>query len=175
MANSDADKNIEGKIKELPPEKRVKRKKLILIGGILIILLFGFTGAIFFIPDAISLKLLNKKDKRVSGVEKEESKKIGYLYGFDPIIVNLADTEIPRYLKIRIELEGYSPKPEEEIDKRIPQIKDAIITVLSSKTFKEIYDREGKKRLKEELLQRVEQLLGEHRIKKIYFTEFVIQ
>lgn len=175
MENSVTEKNIESETKGFSIEKRAKKRKLILGGGILFILLLGL-GVIFLIPDAIPIKLpFNRKEKLISKVKMEESKKIGYLYGFDPIIVNLADTEIPRYLKIRIELEGYSPKPDEEIDKRMSQLKDAIITVLSSKTFKEIYDREGKKKLKEELIHRLEQLLGEHKIKKIYFTEFVIQ
>lgn len=175
MGNLDTEKNIEGELKGLPPVKRLKKRKF-LAGGILIVFLFGFIGTIFFIPDAIPVKHpFNRKEKLATRVEREESKKIGYLYGFDPIIVNLADTEIPRYLKIRIELEGYSLKPEEEIEKRMPQLKDTIITVLSSKTFKEIYDREGKKKLKEELIQRFDQLLGEHKIRKVYFTEFVIQ
>jgi flagellar FliL protein len=174
MENPSMEKESEEQNREKTSKN--KKKKIFIFGGVLLILLLGIGGILFISPDFIPGRLsLFSKNKSSSEAKKEESRKIGYLYGLDPIIVNLADIEVSRYLKIRIEMEGNSLKPEEEIDKRLPQLKDAIITVLSSKTFKELYDRKGKENLKEEIIHRVNQLLGESKIKKIYFTEFVIQ
>jgi flagellar FliL protein len=157
------------------PKNFKKRKKLILLAvglilliGIVIIILSFFQLIHFEIP------FLGKK-KANQQIKKQEIKKLGYIYTMDPIIVNLADQDFPRYLKIRIEMEGESLKAEEEIEKRLPQIKDAVISILSSKTFKEIYDKEGKNKLKEEIIQKTNQLLIKCKFKGIYFTEFVIQ
>jgi len=42
-------------------------------------------------------------------------------------------------------------------------------------TYREIYESEGKKKLKEEIVQRANQSLAGFQVKAVYFTEFVIQ
>lgn len=74
------------------------------------------------------------------------------VYDMDPIIVNLADKEAPKYLKVKLNIETYEQKPNREYPRRLPQLRDAILTVLSSKTSGEILNAEGKKRLKEEIV-----------------------
>jgi flagellar FliL protein len=93
----------------------------------------------------------------------------------EPFIVNLMDTEPARYLKIKIDMESHEAKVNEEFEKRIPQLRDGILTILSSKTYKEIYDSEGKKKLKDEMILKVNQLLGNPGVKAIYITDFVVQ
>jgi flagellar FliL protein len=93
----------------------------------------------------------------------------------DAFVVNLADTESPRYLKVKIDIESDSSKENEEYKKRLPQIRDAVLTILGSKTYKEIYDSEGKRKLKEEVILKVNQAVSGFKVKTIYFTEFVIQ
>lgn len=60
---------------------------------------------------------------------------------------------------------------------REPMIKDAIIRVLSSKKVDEVLTVEGKERLKEELIEAINEAvaLEDPPIVGVYFTEFIIQ
>lgn len=54
-------------------------------------------------------------------------------------------------------------------------MKDIIIDILSSKSIEEIVTTKGKERIKDEILQRVNQILADGVIKNVFFTEFVVQ
>ncbi len=60
---------------------------------------------------------------------------------------------------------------------REPMIRDAIIRVLSSKTTDDLLNTEGKERLKEELIEAINEAiaLDEGPAVGVYFTEFIIQ
>jgi flagellar FliL protein len=63
----------------------------------------------------------------------------------------------------------------EEINKRLPQVRDSILTLLSSKSNDDINTLEGKYQLRAEILTSVNQYLKTGKIKNIYFTDFIIQ
>ena len=50
-----------------------------------------------------------------------------------------------------------------------------ILLLLSSKSLDEIQTVEGKIALRQELIQRINQILTTGKIRNLYFTEFVIQ
>lgn len=100
---------------------------------------------------------------------------MGVLVSLDPFIVNLASDAGKRYLKITIQLELARPGMANEVTNRMPQIKDAVITVLSSKAADDLLTIEGKFRLKEQVLTRINNLLTTGVVKNIFFVEFVIQ
>jgi len=93
----------------------------------------------------------------------------------DPFLVNLADPGQSRYLKITLHLESNQEKPDAEYEKRQPQLRDAILTILSSRHCRDIVTPEGKAALREEIKGKVNQLLVNLKAQNIYFTEFVIQ
>jgi flagellar FliL protein len=93
----------------------------------------------------------------------------------DPFVVNLADQGRPKYLKIRMSIESQEMKVNEEYGKRLPQLRDMILTVLSSKSYGEISDSEGKMKLREEIITKLNRLLRTFQVKTLYFTEFMIQ
>ncbi|MBW2087159.1 MAG: flagellar basal body-associated FliL family protein [Deltaproteobacteria bacterium] len=57
----------------------------------------------------------------------------------------------------------------------MPQIKDSLLVLLSSKTFIDIKTVEGKMRLRMEIIGRINNFLTSGRVKNVYFTEFVVQ
>ena len=95
----------------------------------------------------------------------------------DSFIVNLMDKAGmgKRYLKVTMKLEVGSKNDQDLLDEHTPQIRDTVLLLLSSLTFKEINSMEGKLDLKQSLISRINQVLGEDRVKKIYFSEFVVQ
>lgn len=97
------------------------------------------------------------------------------LYGLDPFVVNVTGDGYNRFLKLRVELETSDTQLKEEIDARLPQVRDALIVLLSSKQLSDITDFEGKALLKEDILERVNDLLETGSVRSILFTEFVVQ
>lgn len=156
-------------VKEEAKGKGGKKKLfLILILGIVMISLAG--GGVFF--------LLSKK-----GSETEEAKKGKKAKGsehtvfidMDPIIVNLLDPTGKRYLQIRMSLEVADKKVEEEIKKKDPIIKDIILNTLSGKTVEEVIVPEAKDKIKQELLKKINETLGEELILNLYITQYIVE
>lgn len=56
-----------------------------------------------------------------------------------------------------------------------PQLRDSTLTLASDYTYDEIEGLDGKTRLREELMQRMNAILGPDSVQNLYFTEFVVQ
>jgi flagellar protein FliL len=164
----DKEKTSAPEKKEKPedPKKPKRSMKLILIGGagLGILLLIGGVVYFFFLssssPDSAEGKI--PKENVPTAIHKME-----------PFLVNLADPGQLRYLKVTLHVE--TPLKGEEYEKRLPQLRDSVLSILSSKFFKDILTSEGKNVLREEIKEKMNQLLVETKVRNIYFTEFVIQ
>lgn len=160
---------------ESPKAKKSKKGLIFVMGGMLFLLLA--LGSVFFFAPSLLPAGINPFHKEQGSAEKRPSTPSpqGHIYNLDSMIVNLADTEFPRYLKIKIDLESEQAKPSEEFDKRLPQLKDAILSILTGKTYADIVESKGKLQLKEEIIVKANQLFETVKVKKVYFTEFVVQ
>ena len=177
MADPSVDIVPDRKEEEVVPPKSRKIRKLLIVLFILILLIGAAIGAVIFLaPGIIPDSLKFWAEKGAGKKEKETEKKSqGYIYGMDPFVVNLADQGRPKYLKIRMSIESQEMKVNEEYGKRLPQLRDMILTVLSSKSYGEISDSEGKMKLREEIITKLNRLLRTFQVKTLYFTEFMIQ
>jgi flagellar FliL protein len=54
-------------------------------------------------------------------------------------------------------------------------MRDAVLTLLSTKTLQDIQDLQGKNRLKEDILAALARVSPAGKIKHVYFTDFMIQ
>jgi len=97
------------------------------------------------------------------------------IVALDPFVLNLS--EHGRYLKITIQFEITDKNVEETVKEKTPQLRDTIITLVSSKSLNSISSPEGKFQLKDEILFRANQVMGMEKetFKNLYFTEFVMQ
>ncbi len=176
------------KIAEIPPEsqdedspvpQKSALKKWLILGGLVFILLAAGGGAaVFFLPEYLPepLNFFDQKPAKGSPAHKKPpEEERGHIYTMDPLIVNLADADQNRYLKIRINLESTKPEANEEFSKKLPLIKDTILTILSQKKSEEMFPSSGKEKLKAEMLRSINPNLLELKIKAVYFSEFVIQ
>jgi flagellar FliL protein len=99
----------------------------------------------------------------------------GALEPMDPFIANLSDDDGHRYLKATIQVEFYDPIVPPEFHRRLPQARDMLLTLFSSKTFADVRTPQGKVVLREEIVNRLNTVLNEDAVKAIYFTEFIVQ
>lgn len=105
--------------------------------------------------------------------EKGKDKAPSNNVSLPPFVVNLADPNARRYLKLVIDVE-MTGEPE-LLETNKAKIRDALLLLLSSKTSQDLLTMEGKILLRKEIVDRMNQALGKARVARIYFTDFVIQ
>ena len=142
--------------------------KKIIIGVVALVVLGGggfFAWQTFMAP----------KGEEAAKAEEPLAEEVILSHKLDPFIVNLVDPLGRRYLKVQIELELDSPPTIEEAKKHDSQIRDAIITLLTSKSYGDVDSPEGKMQLRQEIISRVNQFLRRGKAQNAYFTDFVVQ
>jgi flagellar FliL protein len=161
------------------PETGSKKKKLIFIIAGAVVLLLLITGT------AIGLYLFlnsDEEDKSKSGTgmevpvpELKQNAGIGPMININEFIVNIISAESNHYVKASFTLELSNETVKEEVNQRMPQIRDSILLLVGNKTYDELQDLQGKKQLKAEISSKVNAVLQTGRVTSIYFTDFVVQ
>jgi len=157
--------------KEEQPQRKKFPVKLIIIG----ILALSFIGGGFFVWKNGLLSGIFEKPIDTTLEDVNENQEMGPIYALDTFIVNLVGGRGKNYLKAKIELELDDQKTYAIIDKRLPQFRDSILTMLSSKTHEDINTLEGKFQLRAELMSTLNQYLHNGKVQNVYFTDFIIQ
>jgi flagellar protein FliL len=159
-------------------EKKMSTKVLIIILGV-VLLMMGMMGAGFFIlwgkMSATVAQVRSADGTEEVQQEEAEQESIGPMYKMETLIVNLADQGGKRYLRVSMELELNAPEVVEEIEKRMPQLRDAILMILPTRQYADISTTAGKIGLRDEILEKMNSYLKTGSINTIYFTEFVVQ
>ncbi len=152
-------------------------KKWIIIGLVALLVIGG--GVFAFLKFASGPPNEEKgAEETVKDDAEEAIRKAGMpgsMFPIESFIVNLAGAGGKRFLKATIDLELDKSETTEEVKARLPQVKDSILILLSSKTFEEVYTVQGKFKLRDEIISRTNSFLKTGKVKNIYFTEFVIQ
>jgi flagellar FliL protein len=165
--------------KEKEKEEETKEKKgsplklVLIVVAVLVLAGAGFVAwQLFLTPDTddMGAEAIPTADQ-----EAELEDTLTQTYAMDTFVVNLNDPGGKRYLKTNIELEYISETLGEELARRLPQLRDLILLLLSSKSLDDIQSVDGKIALRRELIQRINQTLTSGKIRNLYFTQFVIQ
>ena len=91
------------------------------------------------------------------------------------VLVNIAGTAGTRYLLAQLTLVGASAELKDSVEKSDAQLREVASSVLATKTIADL-DRPGSRNLiRTELISAFNGVLGEGRVKEIYFTDFAIQ
>jgi len=145
---------------------RKSNKSLFIVIGIIVLALAGSITAyvLFFGGKGASAEAKHHE-------EKKEVKTA--LVALDSFVLNLA--EQGRFLKVTMQFELTDLVNQQVVTEKTPQLRDAIITLVSSKSAESVASPEGKLQLKDELLLRANQSVGKDIFKNLYFTEFVMQ
>lgn len=91
------------------------------------------------------------------------------------VLVNVSGTAGTRYLLAQLTLVGTHAELKDSVEKSDAQLRDVASSVLSTKTIADL-DKPGSRNLiRTELISAFNGVLGEGRVKEIYFTDFAIQ
>jgi len=173
-------------------EGKPSKKKLIIKIVILVVLLAllgvgGFFGYKFFFAKKAAggdNATEQKTEQKAEGEKKEGDKKDGKdaaaasggeLVSIPPLLVNLSEPQGRRYLKLALDIEVKDKLAADQLNKEMPKVKDALLLLLSSKTYEDLASIESKILLKKEIVERLTLVLGEQKVLRVYITEIVIQ
>ena len=155
-------------------------KTLVIVIGVVVLILAMMGGGFFLMWTKMNATLtqMQVQNSNEDAAEEEPVEAVpamGPIFKMDTLIVNLADQGGKRYLRITMELELSAPEVIEEINIRMPQLRDSILMVLPSKQYSDISGTEGKIALRDELIAKMNAILKKGTVTPIYFTEFVVQ
>lgn len=121
-------------------------------------------------------KPAKKSNSVKSSLPKDENVK--NVIELPPFIVNLADSENARYLRMTVSLGvggeegGESEKPNQLF---MTRVRNAMLAVLVEKKSEEILTVEGKTKLRKELLKAAKAASEEPEVEAVYITDFIVQ
>jgi flagellar FliL protein len=155
----------------------MSNKLVTILVGVLFLLVLALGGGMFMVwskLSAVSAAAAKPEDDKAA--DKPKPEQMGKLVALDTFVVNLADPGGNRYLRITMDLEVVGDKKaEDEVTRRVPQMRDTVLMILPTKRYADISSTEGKTALREELTGAINGLLAGAKIARIYFKEFVIQ
>jgi flagellar FliL protein len=167
--------------------ERPKQSNFMLILIIVIVSLVSSAGGAFLTSYMIGKTLAAQPEAGKDAEEKKEPTKEeavaeaiehGAIVPLDPFVVNLADKDAPRYLRIKVTLMVDNKEKVAEIAENAAlreKVRDIILQTLSKKTSQELIDEAGKNKLREEIHQGIGLFFKEPKLTDVMFTEFVIQ
>ncbi len=88
--------------------------------------------------------------------------------------VNLRGTGGGRVLRMEVQVETQADRVA-AVETQHAQLRDSVITLVSDYAYADVEGLDGKTRLRDELLTRMNAMLGKNRLERVYFTEFVVQ
>ncbi len=157
---------------EAAPAKAGSGKKMMVLGLVGVLLLGGGGGAAWFLMGGENEEE-GKHAKETKG--EAHSEETGPVMALDPFLLNLADRDEVRFLKVSIKLELDRPEENTDFQNKVPAIRDALLVLLSSKESQLLRTVNGKRRIREEIMTRVNGVMNRGKISNVFFTDFIIQ
>ena len=157
-----------------------KKSPLMLIIIAVVVLIGGGAGAYFMMGSGSDETVAENGEAAEGEGGAETDVKSAYYFSLDPaFIVNFTGKSRARFLQVNIEGMTRDEKVKEEITKHIPQVRNNIVLLLSSKTHDELNTPEGKDKLRKDVLKEIQTILltetGKEGVEDVYFTSFVMQ
>jgi flagellar FliL protein len=161
-----------GAQEEAPKPK--KKSKLPIIIAALVLLGGGGGGAAWYFMGG------HKAGGHGAEAKKEEPEKPPVFTRLEQFTVNLQKSDgEDHYLQVEVDLQIAEDKVNEHIKLRMPQIRNAMLLTLSSKTADELSSVEGKQKLAADIAGQINKIIGAKEPKEgvvnVYFSSFVIQ
>lgn len=161
-----------------------KKKLLIIIVGVVLLLAgIGVPTAIFVLgkgdkaEEVESDAATNGEQLAAEGSSDEEEledgeEAPGAIIPLDTFIVNLSGG---KYIRAQIQIEFDEFEVPKKFYRKIVPLRDSIITLLTKRTQEELVTEKGKEKLREEIKEAIDTALRKAAVRRIYFTQFVIQ
>jgi flagellar protein FliL len=143
------------------------KKRVLIIVGAVLLLGAGGGGAAWYL------------DRKQDSAEVQVKQKPPVFVTLDTFTVNLQSEHGDQHLQTNLTLKIEDAAAADLIKLHMPEIRNRVLLLLSSKAASQIAAVEGKRKLASELLAEIRQPFGENRpelaVQSVLFTSFVIQ
>jgi flagellar FliL protein len=145
-----------------------KQKKPVMMIMVLVI-----AAVLVFTCTLVFGKKISAKDNKHKTPVVEK----GTIIPLDEFLVNLTDDGNDHFLKVSLALEftKASGKSAETMKEDAPRVRDAVLSVLSTKSRADVSTTIGREKLKNDIKASVNQALGDDEVLNVYFVNFVTQ
>lgn len=156
-----------------PAEKPAGGKSSKII-PILLVLNLGASGfATFKLATAKAAAPAAAVEHADSGTPSSEV--TGPVVALDPFVVNLDEPGQSRYVKVTLQVELVAKDDEHVLEKSKLAIRDMILSHLSGLKLADTLGAAAKDKLRTDLMAKLETIVGEHKVRRMFFQEFVVQ
>ena len=161
------------------PEKAAgggKKKLIFIVAAVLVLLLAGGAAWYFLVykKAEVAKQAEASKAAAIAKTVTEEAH-IGPMVEIKEFVVNIISQDVAHYVKASMSLELDRETTLDEANKRMPQIRDAILLLIGNKTYEELQDIQGKNQIKAEVKSRINSFLKTGKVNNVYLTDFVVQ
>lgn len=167
-----------------PVEKKGKKKLLFIVGGIaLLIVLIGAPVAFFALQPKDETEHLESEIAEGEGgvapegaMDEDEldegEEPLGAFFPLDTLVVNLKGGQ---YVRVQIQLEFSERDISSRFYSRLVPIRDGIISLFAAKTAEDLLSERGRETTRTDIKDKVNELLRREEVKKVYFTQYLVQ
>ncbi|MBX7144921.1 MAG: flagellar basal body-associated FliL family protein [Oligoflexia bacterium] len=103
---------------------------------------------------------------------EEGEEALGAIFPMETLVVNLSGG---RYIRLQIQLEFTERDVPKRFFARLVPVRDALIEMLGRRSADDLLGDKGKEELKKSIRESINELMKREEIKRVYFTQFVIQ
>ncbi|MGB0680651.1 MAG: flagellar basal body-associated FliL family protein, partial [Polyangiales bacterium] len=107
--------------------------------------------------------------------EIKVKKGFGQLIEMRPIVANLGGAQSQRYIKLTPYLELANDKIKEDIEKNIVPIRNSFLMYISDLKVEEAVTADQKKKISEDMRKVINEIFGKKVVRRVFFSEFVMQ
>jgi flagellar FliL protein len=161
--------DTEPKVEQPAPKK--SRGKLLFVIVAVVILLAGGGGGAYWWTHA------NAQTAESEDAGEETHAEAG-MVSLEPFVVNLADTDSRRYLRINVRLIVDGVEAAEEIEHHpvaVMRLRAAVLELLTQQTASAVQSAEGKTALKKSIAERAAGIIKPTEVSDVLFSDFVVQ
>lgn len=136
-----------------------KGKKLIVFGGIAVLLLAIAAGAWMMLGRGDADEEGADGPAPAAHAKKKEGAPPTYL-PLENMVVNLADAGGEKFAQVGVTVEVVDQKTADQVKAHMPTIRSAVLMLISQRTSEELLTREGKEKLATDILREISHPLG---------------
>jgi flagellar FliL protein len=185
---AEAEKKEEGESNETAQASVKKSKKTLFIaaGVVLILLLAGIPATIMLLKSKSKDQIEEIKADAATGDEAamvaegandldellDGEERLGAFFPLDSFVLNLSGSG---FIRAQFQIEFIERDLPKRFYTRLIPIRDELIALITSKKAEELLTPQGKAALKTEIKELINEQLRKEEVKRVYFTQFVIQ
>ncbi len=108
-------------------------------------------------------------------VEAPRKEVVGPMVVLEPFVVNLDEPGTSRYLKVQLQAEMIDAAAAKTLERNKTLVRDGVLGYLSGLKVAETLGAASKDRIRTALEEQVAEIVGEGRVRRIIFADFVVQ